>query len=641
MPNGKDKQLNFTLKVWDAAAGAYRPVYIAPDATDKVQGDVKLSDATNSTANAASGMTAATPAAVKAVADAASNKLDKLTSADQTVASKVTFNNSVIGNKGITVPSGQFFTGNLNGNATTATTLQTARTIALTGRVTGSASFDGGANASIATAIAEGSIKTADIADNAITSAKIADGAVTSTDVGFNYAGSSSKGGVATSAAKLSAARTISLTGDVSAPIVSFDGTSDVSLTASIGAGKVTTAALADGAVTSAKIADGTIAAGDVSFNYAGSLSKGGEATKALKVISFELKNEDLNNYAGDVGFYHSGDENTCTNKPKNIDNFGMFVFQSARGEWTQLLYGSDTVLYSRHYIGDNDNPWSPWKEVGYIPDDSITTAKLADNAVTAAKISTGAVTSAKIADGTIVAGDIADSTITGAKMVNSTITGAKIAASTITATNIANSTITNTKMAANSINSSNIVDRSITGTDIATNTIALGNLANDVITQINGKAPISHTHDASNITSGILSVDRLPIVPIIHGGTGATYAMTARGNLGLGFTQLYYDYDEGWVIYASDFMVWIYAYGVKIDSSSWATKACPYVLPEKYRIGRVLSHITVPLVITNGASWTGALIVYNTGRIEVVNKGNAGSNDSRYGMICYPVGVL
>ena len=69
MPNGEDKRLNFTLKIWDAQANAYRPVYIAPDGTDTVQGDVKLSDATNSTLNAASGMTAATPAAVKAVQD--------------------------------------------------------------------------------------------------------------------------------------------------------------------------------------------------------------------------------------------------------------------------------------------------------------------------------------------------------------------------------------------------------------------------------------------------------------------------------------------------------------------------------------------------------------------------------------------
>lgn len=478
MPNGKDKQLNFTLKVWDAAAGAYRPVYIAPDATDKVQGDVKLSDATNSTANAASGMTAATPAAVKAVADTVGSKLDKLTSADQTVASKVTFNNSVFCNKGIAVHSGEFFIGDLIGNAMTAKKLKMARTIALTGPVTGSASFDGGADASIATAIAAGSITGTDLADGAVTSAKIADGTIAATDVSFNYAGSSSKGGVANSAVKLATPRTIALAGDVIASAVNFDGTSNISLTASIGVGKVTTAALADGAITSAKIADGTIAAGDVGFNYAGSSSKGGAATSAAKVNGIALTNQDLNNYISGVNFYYAGGGNTCTNKPSGVYSFGMFVFQTANSWWTQLLYGSNTILYSRFYDGTS---WSSWKMVGEIPDGSITTAKLAYSAVTADKISTGAVTSAKIADGTIVAGDIADSTITGAKMVNSTITGAKIAASTITATNIANSTITNAKMAVNSINSSNIVDGTVTGTDLAANTVTLSNLAGDV----------------------------------------------------------------------------------------------------------------------------------------------------------------
>lgn len=477
MPNGEDKRLNFTLKIWDAQANAYRPVYIAPDSTDKVQGDVKLSDATNSTLNAASGMTAATPAAVKAVADIAANKLDKVSSADQTVASKVTFNNAVVGNKGITVPTGQYFTGNLSGNATTATTLQTARTISLTGRVTGSASFNGGANASIATTIAAGSITGTDIADNAITSAKIADGTITSADVGFNYAGSSSKGGAATSAVKLSAARTITLSGDVTGS-VSFDGSANVSITTAIAAGKIVTADLADGAITSAKIADGTITSTDVGFNYAGSSSKGGAALSATRLNSVVLTNQDLNDYHAGVNSYYGGGGNTCANRPSGVDNFGMFVFQSASGWWTQLLYGSNTILYSRYW---NSTSWSSWKMVGEVLDGSITTAKLADNAVTSAKLSNNSVTSAKIVDGTIVAADIADTTITGAKLVNSTITGGKIASNTITATNIANSTITNAKMAANSVNSSNIVDGTVTGTDLAANTVTLNNLAGDV----------------------------------------------------------------------------------------------------------------------------------------------------------------
>lgn len=483
MPNGEDKRLNFTLKIWDATADAYRPVYIAPDATNTVQGDVKLSDATNSTLNAASGMTAATPAAVKAVADTAANKLDKVASADQTVASKVTFNNAVVGNKGITVPTGQYFTGNLSGNATTATTLQTARTIALTGRVTGSASFNGGANASIATTIAAGSITGTDIANNAITSAKIADGTITSADVGFNYAGSSSKGGAATSAVQLATARTISLAGDITGS-TSFNGTANVSIATTLGAGVVGTNEIAANAVTSAKIADGTITAGDVGFNYALGATKGGNAVMAndLRTVQSITSSIDWNTLTNTGQYLVAMETLAGTNIPTGAYGYGtLLAFKNSGNHVAQIYlpHKAGGVIYYRYLFSGSS--WTTWSAIGNVPDGSITTAKLADNAVTTAKLSNNSVTSAKIVDGTIVAADIADTTITGAKLVNSTITGGKIASNTITATNIANSTITNAKMAANSVNSSNIVDGTVTGADLAANTVTLNNLASDV----------------------------------------------------------------------------------------------------------------------------------------------------------------
>ncbi len=49
------------------------------------------------------------------------------------------------------------FEGNLTGNATTATTLQTARTITLTGDVSGSVSFNGGSSVSITATVADDS----------------------------------------------------------------------------------------------------------------------------------------------------------------------------------------------------------------------------------------------------------------------------------------------------------------------------------------------------------------------------------------------------------------------------------------------------------------------------------------------------
>ncbi len=41
------------------------------------------------------------------------------------------------------------------------------------------------------------------------------------------------------------------------------------------------------------------------------------------------------------------------------------------------------------------------------------------------------------------------------------------------------------------------------------------------------------HAHSASDVTSGTLSADRLPTVPIAHGGTGATTAAAALTELG------------------------------------------------------------------------------------------------------------
>lgn len=46
--------------------------------------------------------------------------------------------------------------------------------------------------------------------------------------------------------------------------------------------------------------------------------------------------------------------------------------------------------------------------------------------------------------------------------------------------------------------------------------------------------ADSSHNHAASNITSGTISIDRLPTITIAKGGTGATTAAAARTNLGV-----------------------------------------------------------------------------------------------------------
>ncbi len=147
-PNDSTMKNNFVAKVYDPTLKTYRPIYVAPDATDNKRGEVWLSDATNATDSAATGVVAATPKAVKAVNDNANNKLDKTTTNAQSVKSPTTFAGRVTGNGGFTGN----LTGNVTGNADTATKLKTARSISVKGGNnggTGSASFDGSGNISI------------------------------------------------------------------------------------------------------------------------------------------------------------------------------------------------------------------------------------------------------------------------------------------------------------------------------------------------------------------------------------------------------------------------------------------------------------------------------------------------------------
>lgn len=147
-PNDSTMKNNFVAKVYDPTLKTYRPIYIAPDATNNKRGEVWLSDATDATDSAATGVVAATPKAVKAVNDNANNKLDRTTANAQSVKSPTTFAGRVTGNGGFTGN----LTGNVTGNADTATKLKNARSISVKGGNnggTGSANFDGSGNISI------------------------------------------------------------------------------------------------------------------------------------------------------------------------------------------------------------------------------------------------------------------------------------------------------------------------------------------------------------------------------------------------------------------------------------------------------------------------------------------------------------
>lgn len=100
-------------------------------------------------------------------------------------------------------------------------------------------------------------------------------------------------------------------------------------------------------------------AASNHTHNYAGSSSAGGAANSANELVSHRLnQGDDLNDCKDDAAFYYSGGGNTVKNKPSGVEYFGMFVMRSADGYRTQILHGSDNVIYTRYW---NASSWSSW----------------------------------------------------------------------------------------------------------------------------------------------------------------------------------------------------------------------------------------------------------------------------------------
>lgn len=73
----------------------------------------------------------------------------------------------------------------------------------------------------------------------------------------------------------------------------------------------------------------------------------------------------------------------------------------------------------------------------------------------------------------------------------------------------------------------------------------------------------------------------------------------------------------------------------VKIGSGSWDWVDWGKKIREAYRPKYEISN---PLMVTNGASHTGFLVVTAGGVVSVRNMGGSGSSDTRNGIVCWPV---
>ncbi len=206
--------------------------------------------------------------------------------------------------------SANTITAALSGNATTATTLQTARTIAISGDVTGTAtSFNGSSNITISSAITADSIVNADInsvaaiADTKLatisTAGKVLNSATTATsantasaivarDASGNFTAgtiTAALSGNATTATTLQTARTIGG--------VSFDGSANINLPGVNATGNQNTTGSAATLTTGRTITLSGDVAGSISFNGGSDVT----ITTTVQPNSVELGTDTTGNY--------------------------------------------------------------------------------------------------------------------------------------------------------------------------------------------------------------------------------------------------------------------------------------------------------------------------------------------------------
>ena len=286
-------------------------------------------------------------------------------------------------------------------------------------------------------------------------------------------------------------------------------------------------------------------AASSHTHNYAGSSSAGGAATSAAKVNVTTLTSQNLNDYRTPGTFFAAGGGNTCTNKPSGIDNFGMFVIQSAGGWQTQFLYGSNDVMYTRAYHGGT---WTSWVEM-------YTSA----NRPTASEIGAAAAShnhaASNITSGTLSIDRLP--TITVAKGGTGATTAAQARTNLgITPANIGAAASSHNHSAANITSGTLAVARG--GTGITANpsllvnlgsTSAAGVFASAPRPGVTGTLPVARGGTGQTTAAGIRNSlglgNTTGALPIANGGTGATTAAQARANLGIENMELNFPEDN------------------------------------------------------------------------------------------------
>lgn len=298
--------------------------------------------------------------------------------------------------------------------ATTATTLATGRTIALTGDVTGTTeSFNGSANVSAATTIANNAVTTAKIADANVTGAKLENSGVAAGTYNDNAAQVrpftvDAKGRVTAVGAGVDIALDYSVisgtpyknnvlcatTANLTATYANGSSGVGATLTNSGTLGAFAVDGVTAGLNSRVLVKDQTAAAQNGIYT----VTNAGGATTAW-VLTRATDADQNGDVGGGVVTVDSGTANGgkfYTTDFKSTDTIG-----TTAQNWYQVVTTGDTGTVSANMLESN----------------SVTTAKIADGGVTTAKIADGAVTTAKVNDSAVTTAKINDAAVTPAKL--------------------------------------------------------------------------------------------------------------------------------------------------------------------------------------------------------------------------------
>ena len=144
-----------------------------------------------------------------------------------------------------------------------------------------------------------------------------------------------------------------------------------------------------------------------------------------------------------------------------------------------------------------------------------------------------------------------------------------------------------------------------------------------------------------NNAVLMVRDLEQLNTIAAMNGQEAVTIADNAYYVMELGtWKPVFETVSESWsggkitVVYGESSCA-VQVYSVKIGSGSWDSAQWGKTIREAYRPKTEMSN---PLMVVNGGSNTGFLVVSTGGVVSVKNMGNSGSSDTRSGSVCWPV---